>query len=82
MGVVKAGCANNGCPARFEVVEALRVNYDRYGGGYKFILYSGTLTDDCGNPVENNELDTWIKTINKEYESSPDKKQIFISPAN
>lgn len=51
--------------SNFDVVERVRVNYDKYGGGFMFIGYTKTLTDENGNIVENELLDKWIENISK-----------------
>jgi hypothetical protein len=33
------------------VIKEVRVNYDRYGGGYEFNMYSGDITDELGNRI-------------------------------
>ena len=57
MGLIQFNCYN------FDVIESVRVDYDRYGGGFMFIGYSHTLTDNHGNPKENNLLENWIEDI-------------------
>ena len=57
MGVIKY----NGC--NFDIVEDVRINYDRYGGGFMFIGYTNTLTDTSGHIIENDLLDKWIEDI-------------------
>ena len=47
----------------FDIVQTLRVNYDKYGGGFIFRLYSNTLTDEKGNSIENVILDNLIDNI-------------------
>jgi NDP-sugar pyrophosphorylase family protein len=47
----------------FDVIESVRVDYDRYGGEFLFIGYMNTLTDEKGNVRKNDVLDTWIKDI-------------------
>jgi hypothetical protein len=60
MGVIQA----NG--TTFDVIERVRVDYDTYyGGGFKFCMYENTLTDEKGNAIENELLDTWIREINE-----------------
>jgi len=58
MGVIRS----NG--PSFEIIERVRVEYDRYyGGGFIFRLYLNTLTDEKGNTVEDKALDSWIEGI-------------------
>jgi hypothetical protein len=54
--------------ANFEVVERLRLNYDRFGGGFTFGHYEDTLTDEMGNPMENKGLDNWLRELTNEAE--------------
>lgn len=52
------------------VIKSVRINYDRYGGGFIFRLYLGTLTNDKGKYITfNNDDDDfilyqWIEYIN------------------
>ena len=64
MGVIQS----NG--STFNVIEPVRINYDRYAGGFIFALYQDTLTDEKGNPIPNKALDTWIR-------ANSDKKEII-----
>jgi hypothetical protein len=58
MGVIR----KNG--PSFEIIERVRVEYDRYyGGGFIFRLYLNTLTDEKGNKAEDKALDKWIEEI-------------------
>jgi hypothetical protein len=58
----------------FEIIERVRVEYDRYyGGGFIFRLYLNTLTDEKGNKVEDEALDRWIEEI-----AMDEKQPIFI----
>jgi len=59
MGVIKY----NG--SSFDVVESVRVDYDRYGGGFMFVGYTHTLTDEKGAIIENEELNKWIEDFPK-----------------
>ena len=59
MGVIKYNGFN------FDVIENLRVDYDRYCGGFIFIGYTNTLTDENGNMIENVLLDKWIEEFYK-----------------
>jgi hypothetical protein len=59
MGVIKY----NG--SSFDIVENMRVDYDRYGGGFMFIGYTDTLTDEKGATIENEELNKWIEYFPK-----------------
>lgn len=45
MGVIDVN--NN----KINIIKTLRLDYDRYGGGFIFRLYLGTLTDDKGNSI-------------------------------
>ena len=54
MGVIQFNGTN------FDIIEPLRVNYDDYGGGFIFRLFTNTLTDEKGNSMENKLLDDWI----------------------
>jgi hypothetical protein len=60
-----------------KIVTSLRINYDRYGGGFHFSLYMNTLTDEKGNNLEidkdsilykwleetaKNEVDTFLES--------------------
>ena len=49
--------------ANFKVIIGVRINYDRYCGGFTFGHYVNTLTDEMGNPLKNEALDTWIREI-------------------
>ena len=60
MGVIKY----NG--STFDVVESVRVNYDDYWGGFIFIGYTDTLTDENGNMLENDLLNEWIEEFSKD----------------
>jgi len=51
--------------ANFEIVKPLRINYERYTGGFTFGHYVDTLTDEMGNPLKNEGLDDWIREINQ-----------------
>ena len=52
--------------ANFDVVENVRVNYDRYDGGFMFIGYRDTLTDENGNRMlQNDLLNKWIEEFIK-----------------
>jgi hypothetical protein len=57
MGVIKYNGSN------FNVVENVRVDYNRYAGGFIFIGYTDTLTDETGNMIKNDLLDKWIHDI-------------------
>ena len=60
-----------------KVIEQVRINYDRYGGGFRFIGYSGTVTDEIGNYLdidENSVLNKWIENI----ENIENNKIIFL----
>ena len=59
MGVIRYNGSN------FEVVEKMRVDYDRYGGGFMFIGYTNTLTDENGHRCENALLEKWVEKISK-----------------
>ena len=56
--------------ANFKVIIGVRLNYERYCGGFTFGHYINTLTDTTGNKVENEALDTWIREI---YVAGPDE---------
>ena len=47
----------------FDVIERVRVNYDRYAGGFIFRGFINTLTDEQGSTIENTLLDEWIEQI-------------------
>jgi hypothetical protein len=49
----------------FDIVENLRIDYDRYFGGFTFSCYTNTLTDEEGNMIENELLDKWIEDVEK-----------------
>ena len=51
--------------ANFDVVESVRVDYDRYGGGFMFIGYTDTLTDENGDMIQNDLLNKWIEEFTK-----------------
>lgn len=58
MGVIQFNDSN------FEIIQSVRINYDRYGGGFIFGLYVDTLTNEKGEFIENNAaLNEWIETI-------------------
>jgi hypothetical protein len=59
MGLIKYNGYN------FDVVESVRVDYDRYGGGFTFIGYMDTLTDEYGITIENEDLNKWIEYFPK-----------------
>ena len=51
----------------FDVVESVRVNYDRYEGGFMFTDYIDTLTDENGDRITQNELlNEWIEEFSKD----------------
>ena len=54
-----------------EVVEQVRFDYDRFGGGFTFELYNNTLTDETGNElnmeVYHSELLEWINKMAKKH---------------
>ena len=59
------------------VIKSVRVNYDRYGGGFIFRLYIGTLTDDKGKYIDLEDdciLYQWIEYINDTC------KNIYLDP--
>ena len=61
MGVIKYNCS------KFDVVESVRVNYDRYEGGFMFTGYTDTLTDEKGDMIIQNELlNKWIEEFSKD----------------
>jgi hypothetical protein len=82
MGVVEVKVKNNEVKNNkvknndITIIKTVRLNYDRYGGGFIFRLYIGTLTDDKGNSIhfdnEHNDDDDedncilyqWIDYIN------------------
>lgn len=46
-----------------EIIETVRLNYDRYGGGFTFYHYSDTLSNEKGESIvmdENSVLNKWI----------------------
>ena len=53
------GIINN----KFKVIMGVRINYERYCGGFTFGHYINTLTDTRGNPLKNEALDNWIREI-------------------
>jgi hypothetical protein len=54
MGVVKYNGQN------INVVESVRVYYDKYAGGFSFCGYCDDITDDKGNIDENADIDAKI----------------------
>ena len=72
------GIINN----NFEVVERLRLNYERYGGGFTFGHYVDTLTDAMGNRMENKGLDAWLREINEagNNEAFLEKTTLTVKP--
>jgi len=51
----------------FEIIERVRIEYDRYyGGGFMFGMYENTLTDEKGVNIENEVLDKWIRDTYEE----------------
>jgi len=67
MGLIKYNGSN------FDIVEKVRIDYDIYGGGFMFIGYTDTATDEKGNVYKNDLLDKWIENI-----SINEKRNIFI----
>ena len=72
MGVIKINDVNND---EITVIKTVRLNYDRYGGGFTFKNYLNTLTDDKGKYIDiNNDseddciLYQWIQYINDNLE--------------
>jgi hypothetical protein len=59
MGVIRYNGSN------FDVVETVRVDYDKYAGGFMFLGYTDTLTDENGNWIENDVLNKWIEEFLK-----------------
>lgn len=59
MGVIRYNGYN------FDVVETVRVDYDKYAGGFMFLGYTDTLTDENGNTIENDVLNKWIEEFLK-----------------
>ncbi len=53
------GIINN----KFKVIMGVRINYERYCGGFTFGHYVNTLTDTRGNSLKNEALDNWIREI-------------------
>jgi hypothetical protein len=49
----------------FDVIEKVRVDYDRYAGGFLFIGYMNTMTDENGNRQEDELLDKWIENVSE-----------------
>jgi len=47
----------------FDVIEPIKFDYDKYGGGFMFGMYENTLTDEKGNTIKNEILDKWIQDI-------------------
>jgi len=53
MGVIEVSNDNdNDVINNIKIIKSVRVNYDRYGGGFIFRLYLNTLTDVKGNCIE------------------------------
>jgi hypothetical protein len=67
---------------KFNIVERLRVNYERYFGGFTFGHYVNTLTDEVGNPLENERLDTWIieRHANAKKKEFMEKPTLTVKP--
>lgn len=60
MGVIKYNGSN------FDVVESVRVDYNEYCGGFMFIMYTDTLTDEKGDIlIQNDLLNKWIEEFSK-----------------
>jgi hypothetical protein len=55
----------------FDIIENVRFDYDKFGGGFPFIGYQNTLTDEEGNRLENEALDAWIEEKTIEYNLYP-----------
>lgn len=60
----------------FDIIEAVRLNYDRFGGGFTFGHYVDTLTDALGNPLENKALDNWLREHDA-YEVDHSKREFL-----
>ena len=67
MGVIKYNGKN------FDIIKKVRLDYDRYGGGFKFNGYCNTLTNENGESEEDSTLDNWIEEI-----SSTNCKKQFL----
>jgi len=48
------------------IITQVIINYDRYGGGYQFNMYSDSITDTSGNPIimeEDTPLVKWFEDM-------------------
>jgi hypothetical protein len=48
------------------IIEQIRINYDRYGGGYQFNMYTDDITDEKGNSIimhEDTPLVRWFEEV-------------------
>jgi hypothetical protein len=61
MGIIQYD--NDNDKDNFEIIQTVRINYDKYCGGFMFRFYTDTLTDEKGNSLENKVLDKWIEEI-------------------
>jgi hypothetical protein len=49
------------------IIEQVRINYERYGGGYQFNMYSDDITDESGNSIimdDESPLVKWFEEVN------------------
>jgi len=60
-----------------KVVERLRINYDRFCGGFTFGHYMDTLTDETGNNLEMDEDSILYKWIE---ETAKNEVDTFLDP--
>jgi hypothetical protein len=65
---------------KFDIIKAVRINYDRFGGGFTFAHYVDTLTDETGNTLVNEVLDDWIRDIYEEHSEEPND-MVFLEKA-
>jgi hypothetical protein len=65
---------------QFDIIEAVRLNYDLYGGGFTFGHYVDTLTDAFGNPMENLGLDAWLNAQNADEDAFLEKTTLTVQP--
>ena len=65
---------------QFDIIEAVRLNYDLYGGGFTIGHYANTLTDAMGNPMENEALDAWLNAQNADEDAFLEKTTLTVQP--
>ena len=49
------------------IIKQVRINYERYGGGYQFHMYADDITDEIGQSIimdEDSPLVKWFEEVN------------------